>query len=192
MVNNEMSTLQIFRILDQDNSNSLEPLEILNGLKNYLHVYLSREETNKLSAHLDEDGSGDIDFHEFDQKIDTDNLKDRVKPFVISKTKFIEKMLGVWSFYKDRERRALVKKTDGIDVERPDGVLDLETFKRLIKSLEPSLTDAQLLGLYKSALEQETNAEYSDKISTDTLLDLITENRIAGYGKELFSDYLDK
>jgi hypothetical protein len=69
MVNNEMSTLQIFRILDQDNSNSLEPLEILNGLKNYLHVYLSREETNKLRAHLDEDGSGDIDFHKFDQKV---------------------------------------------------------------------------------------------------------------------------
>ena len=52
---------EIFRLLDEDESNSLEPLEILNGLKNYLRVYLSREETNKLSAHLDEDGSGDID-----------------------------------------------------------------------------------------------------------------------------------
>ena len=68
---------EIFRLLDEDESNSLEPLEILNGLKNFLRVYLSREETNKLSAHLDEDGSGDIDLQEFTQKINTHKLKER-------------------------------------------------------------------------------------------------------------------
>ena len=98
---------EIFRLLDEDESNSLEPLEILNGLKNYLRVYLSREETNKLSAHLDEDGSGDIDLEEFTQKINTYKLKERSQNFPISKTKFIEKMLGVWSFFKDRERQNL-------------------------------------------------------------------------------------
>jgi hypothetical protein len=40
----------------------LEPLDILNGLKNFLKVYLNREEINKLVADLDEDLSGDIDF----------------------------------------------------------------------------------------------------------------------------------
>ena len=64
-------------------------------------------------------------------------MKERLKPFIISKTKFIEKMLGVWSFYKDRERRELIEATEGLDSKRPDGVMDLDTFKNLIKSIEP-------------------------------------------------------
>lgn len=39
---------KIFNDLDKDNTGYLEPLDILNGLKNYLHVYLNRDETNKL------------------------------------------------------------------------------------------------------------------------------------------------
>lgn len=57
---------KIFNDLDKDNTGYLEPLDILNGLKNYLYVYLSRDETNKLVCDLDEDHSGDIDFGEFD------------------------------------------------------------------------------------------------------------------------------
>lgn len=52
----------IFKDLDRDERGYLEPLDILNGLKNFLKVYLNREEINKLVADLDEDLSGDIDF----------------------------------------------------------------------------------------------------------------------------------
>lgn len=68
---------KIFNDLDKDHSGYLEPLDILNGLKNYLHVYLNREETNKLVQDLDDDHSGDIDFDEFNAKIETDNLGER-------------------------------------------------------------------------------------------------------------------
>jgi Ca2+-binding EF-hand superfamily protein len=68
---------KIFNDLDKDNTGYLEPLDILNGLKNYLYVYLSRDETNKLVCDLDEDHSGDIDFGEFDEKINTENLGER-------------------------------------------------------------------------------------------------------------------
>lgn len=74
-------TKSVFDLLDEDKSNVLEPLEILNGLKNYLGVYLSREETNKLSAHLDVDNSGDVDFQEFNQKIKLDKLDQRCQGF---------------------------------------------------------------------------------------------------------------
>ena len=42
------TTKSIFRDLDKDERGYLEPLDILNGLKNYLNVYLNREEINKL------------------------------------------------------------------------------------------------------------------------------------------------
>lgn len=52
----------IFKDLDKDKRGYLEPLDILNGLKNYLKVYLNRDEINKLVQDLDDDLSGDIDF----------------------------------------------------------------------------------------------------------------------------------
>ena len=48
MAKMRMTTEKIFNNLDKDNTGYLEPLDILNGLKSYLHVYLSRDETNKL------------------------------------------------------------------------------------------------------------------------------------------------
>ena len=54
--------MSIFKDLDKDERGYLEPLDILNGLKNYLKVYLNRDEINKLVQDLDEDLSGDIDF----------------------------------------------------------------------------------------------------------------------------------
>ena len=121
----------IFRLLDEDNSNSLGPLEILNGLKNYLGVYLTRDETNKLSEHLDEDQSGDIDCNEFCEKITTENLAKRSEKFTISKTLFIEKMITAWSFFKDRERRSLIEKNQ-IFNHKSQNTLDLGIFSETL------------------------------------------------------------
>lgn len=39
--------------------------ELLVGLKNSFNIYFSIEETEEVAKYLDEDGSGDIDFKEF-------------------------------------------------------------------------------------------------------------------------------
>jgi hypothetical protein len=102
-------------------------------------------------------------------------------------------MLGLWAFYKDRERKELLKTQKQIDEKRPDGVLDLTNFGQIINKLEPNINDNQILSLYKMALELETGEQgHSDQISADTMIDLITENRIGGYGKNVFTNYLEK
>ena len=122
----------VYKLLDEEKTNCLGPLEILNGLKNYLGVYLTRDETNKLSVHLDEDQSGDIDCSEFCEKITTENLFVRCEKFTISKNLFIEKMLTAWSFYKDRERRSLVDKNP-IFTHKNNGGMDLIKLGSLLK-----------------------------------------------------------
>ena len=102
-------------------------------------------------------------------------------------------MLGLWSFYKDRERKKLLSHQQRIDEKRPGGVLDLTTFGLILRDVEPTLNDDHILGLYKMALELETvGEEHSDKIAPDTVIDLITENRIGGYGKNFLFNYLEK
>jgi len=43
----------IFKMFDQDGDGSLDPQEILQGFKNVLGVYLSREDNTLLTMHLD-------------------------------------------------------------------------------------------------------------------------------------------
>ena len=69
----------------------------------------------------------------------------------------------------------------------------MTNFGEILRDIEPTLTDDQILGLYKKALELETSGDgHSDKICSDTVIDLIRENRIGGYGKNFLFNYLEK
>ena len=52
--------------MDEDKSGSLDPEEIIDGLKNFLNIYLSRDDTKNLHGYIDQDKNGLIDFLEFD------------------------------------------------------------------------------------------------------------------------------
>lgn len=56
---------------------------------------------------MDEDNSGDVDYEEFILKITTDNLDERCSHFMMSRTRFIEKLVSEWAFFKDRDRKYL-------------------------------------------------------------------------------------
>lgn len=79
--------------------------------------------------------------------------------------------------------------------ENGDGVLTLEEFKELMKSLEgvPSnqMSGERVLTLFKEALElsnQIMDEGPSDKISPECFVQTIVKNKIGGYGNE-FLDF---
>ena len=59
----------MFDALDVNNDQVLDPLEIINGLKNRFGIYFSDEEMANMLQFIDSDFSGDIDFKEFSTKI---------------------------------------------------------------------------------------------------------------------------
>ena len=63
----------------------------------------SEARTREFTDHLDEDKSGDIDRHEFCEKINLNNLHKESHLFLISELTFIEKVLSEWYYYKKRE-----------------------------------------------------------------------------------------
>ena len=77
--------------------------EILLGIKTVLGIWFSKDETREFTDHLDEDKSGDIDRHEFCEKINLNNLHKESHMFLISELTFIEKVLSEWYYYKKRE-----------------------------------------------------------------------------------------
>ena len=81
----------------------MDAYEILLGIKTVLGIWFSKDETREFTDHLDEDKSGDIDRHEFCEKINLNNLHKESHMFLISELTFIEKVLSEWYYYKKRE-----------------------------------------------------------------------------------------
>ena len=82
--------------------------EILQGIRSVLGIFFSKDETRDFTDHLDEDKSGDIDRHEFCQKVNLDNLHKESHGFLISELTFIEKVLNEWYYFKKREQKKIL------------------------------------------------------------------------------------
>lgn len=52
--------------------------------------------------------------------------------------------------------------------------------------------NGEIYGLYKKAIEMEMDEEKLDCLSSETLVQLIIENKIGGFGKEFFTDYISE
>ena len=93
----------VYNQFDKDGNGTLDADEILLGIRTVLGIYFSKEETREFTDHLDEDKSGDIDRHEFCQKINLDGLHAESHKFLISELTFIEKVLSEWYHFKKRQ-----------------------------------------------------------------------------------------
>lgn len=63
----------LYQTLDKDGGGTLDPQEILHGLKESFNIHFSAEEALGVTQYLDSDGSGDVDFEEFQTKINYNN-----------------------------------------------------------------------------------------------------------------------
>eukprot|EP00347_Sterkiella_histriomuscorum_P023774 403333433 len=179
----------IYDTLDKDKSGSLEPNELLIGLKNSFNVYLSLDESVALSKYLDEDESGDIDFSEFVKKINLGDLQNKAHLYTISKVMFMDLMLKEWEFYLRRERPKIIEVFKEFD-DNGDGVLVLDEFETLLKSLEPSISKKGALRLFKQTITKFENKQIDDdKLSPEAFCHMVQYNKLGGFGKELFNDY---
>ena len=111
-----------FSQLDADKGGTLDCEEILSGLRNVIGVIFSKDETRELMNYMDEDKSGDIDEHEFCQRINLDNMHTEAHSFQISELTFIEKVLGEWYYCKKREQKQIIEMVKSFD-ENGDGVM---------------------------------------------------------------------
>ena len=165
--------------------------EILSGIRSVLGIFFSKDETRDFTDHLDEDKSGDIDRHEFCQKINLDGLHAESHKYQISELTFIEKVLSEWYQNKKRESKRILDLINEYD-ENQDGVMQLSEFEELLKFLEPNVSKKNVINLFKEALSMTENDAEVDAIAPEIMVRLILHYKIGGYGKEFFSNYLNK
>ncbi len=71
--------------------------------------------------------------------------------------------------------------------ENGDGVLALDEFSELVRSLEPSLSPEKVIALFNEALDMSATEELTDKMSPESFCEMVIKHRLGGYGSEFFS-----
>ena len=100
-------------------------------------------------------------------------------------------MLSEWYQNKKRESKKILDLINEYD-ENQDGVMQLSEFEELLKFLEPNVSKKNVINLFKEALSMTENDAEVDAIAPEIMVRLILHYKIGGYGKEFFSNYLNK
>jgi len=156
----------IYNALDVDGSGSLDPVEILVGLKEKFSIYFSEEEADNLCKYLDEDGSGDVDLEEFKAKVNYGNYNSNYHLYTITEQRFIELLLQEWNRYLERTKIKLMNKFVEFD-DNGDGVLTFEEFEQLINNLEKSMDRSKISELFNETLEMDEKATDLDQMNPE-------------------------
>lgn len=69
-----------------------------------------------------------------------------------------------------------------------DGVLTLEEFTELVRSLEPKKGETDVVQLFRKALEFEVNEENLDVMSPSAFCEMALEVNLGGYGITNFEE----
>mmetsp|Transcript_30758 Transcript_30758/g.27207 ORF Transcript_30758/g.27207 Transcript_30758/m.27207 type:complete len:238 (+) Transcript_30758:67-780(+) len=179
----------LYQLLDKDGGGTLDPVEILQGLKDSFNIYFSREEALEVTKYLDSDGSGDVDFEEFQTKINYNSYNKYYHMFTITKQRYLELVIEEWKLYKEQTTKKLMDKFQEFD-DNGDGVLTFEEFQALVNNLEPNLPRNEISELFNETLEYCVEEEDSDKMTPEAFVKTAIKYKLGGYGKDFFTDYL--
>ena len=157
---------EFYTIIDDDKNGTLDPGEILSGLTNKFNIYYSLNQTKDLTAYLDEDGSGDVDFEEFKAKINYEKYSTQYHLYTINYKRFLEILLEEWKLRKERTFSFYMSKFVEFD-ENGDGVLTFDEFEQLINNLEKSMSREDISELFNETLEMDELSIDIDKMNPD-------------------------
>eukprot|EP00347_Sterkiella_histriomuscorum_P023473 403334509 len=148
-------------------------------------------------------------------------ISSQTPDFQISLLVLMNLILEEWELYQSSQKKKLLKKFIDFD-ENGDGVLTLDEFKELMKSLEGSSgmnSNERIVMLFKEAVElsneleqmnlhqnSDNNNEHgdlggqgngkitgSDKISPECFVETVVRHRLGGYGNEFLDfEYLNQ
>jgi Ca2+-binding EF-hand superfamily protein len=157
----------LYQALDKDQGGTLDIQEILIGLKEKFFIYFSPEEAAGVLEYLDSDGSGDVDFEEFQEKINYNNYNKYYHCFLLTKQKYIELVLKEWELHKQRTRSKILEKFEQFD-DNGDGVLTFDEFEALIINLDPAINRNEISEMFNETLELEPDEDDPDKMSPES------------------------
>jgi hypothetical protein len=69
-------------------------------------------------------------------------------------------------------------------------VLTLDEFTELVLSLEPDIENAEIVRIFRQALEYEVDEENLDAMEPSAFCAMAMERNLGGYGKNIFEEVI--
>ena len=107
---------------------------------------------------------------------------------MMSKKRFIDVILDEHKDHREREKERLHKLFLQFD-DNGDGVLTLEEFEALVRSVDSAMSKDRVIELFNQTLEMFDEGPTMDEMSPHAFCEMALQNTLGGYGKELFSEY---
>ncbi|CAI2363885.1 unnamed protein product [Moneuplotes crassus] len=183
----------MFEALDVNNDKVLEPLEMINGLKNRFGIFFSDEEMASMLQFIDADFSGDIDLKEFTTKITMGNsilnklqhnfAADPKKRnlFIINKADFINSILKEYRIRKMKDLEMIERDFDRLD-KKKRGEIGLRHFKKYLNE-DHTLTPEKIQEFIEGS-------DSNFKCTKSEFVEWVFKNGIYGCGKEYLGSYI--
>jgi hypothetical protein len=106
--------------------------------------------------------------------------------FEISLVSLLRRMLLEWERFQTQLRKRLLKTFIDFDANG-DGVLVLDEFRELMRSLEPAVTNERIVVVFNEALELSDDDADPDRMSPQCFVEAVIRYRLGGHG----ADFLD-
>lgn len=106
--------------------------------------------------------------------------------FEITLVSLLRRMLLEWERFQTQLRKRLLKTFIDFDANG-DGVLVLDEFRELMRSLEPAVTNERIVVVFNEALELSDDDADPDRMSPQCFVEAVIRYRLGGHG----ADFLD-
>ena len=178
----------LYTQIDTEKKGKLTYTEFTNNVRDSMGLWITKEDCIAICRFIDSDNTGVINYKNF-SRIPFKNITHTVsdKRWFVHKCDFLYTILGEVEIRRQADYRQLVEIFIKYD-DNGDGVLTLEEFTELIKSLDPEKESEFIVTMFRKALDLEMDVENLDKLSPASFVELALRENLGGYGKNAFEE----
>ena len=173
---------ELFKLLDKDSGGSIDAEEFIRGTKSDLELWLSDEDIKRFFFEADDSGNGELEYEEFEARINFKKYESSIKTFdyIVTKSNYLNSLIEVYNFRQLRDATELER----ILEEQSSEPLNYEKFSEMIGMIDSGIPPAKIQEFFIEALE---SSEFSDVLSKSAFIIVCVRNGIGGYGLGSFA-----
>lgn len=173
------SPSHFFKLLDINDTKSLDYHEFVDGIRFTLGIWVSQLEAEDICSFIDIDGNGVITLEEWVEKVDFTEYSRKV----YEKEAMVTKMQVLGAFIEEYEVEMLEEYNKLRQMVKIRS-LDQPAFEEFIKKIDPGLENHEAISMFT----QLKKSEKTQNVSAEGLCVMILNKQIGGYGLGIFSN----
>jgi hypothetical protein len=169
-----------FELLDNNNTNSLDYHEFVDGIRYTLGIWITQEEAEAICAYIDVNSNGVITIDEWVTRVDFNLYMQKI----YAKESLVTKVQVLNAFIEEFELE-MIEDYNKLRQTIKLRSLDQMEFENYMRMVEPCLKDHEIIKMF----EDVRNIERTKNVSPEGFCVAVLKNKIGGYGVGSFGNF---